>query len=287
MGICDKCQILSPDVIIRQCDDKLCGKCEKIRVDTLAEERRERQLRRSSSSKSSPPEEDGEWSDSSKSAGNNDRVAPRGGSGDSPATSRSSRASEPMPADSGSLNTAHGTGADVAADADRNDNAVPSKQKPSASNKKSKSQIPCISGCKFQSNKGGGDSIRCCLCMQWFHGKCVRLTQHEKIGLWSCPNCRDFAKDIKRVDKNLLELSKTVSDLSGVIKSSEIRQTSLESEIITLKELNSALLDQNDRLVREIRALKADFTPQSIPTDVTPSPERSLIIGSSMIRNFD
>ena len=85
--------------------------------------------------KISTPEEDSEWSDSSKSAGNNDRVAPRGGSGDSPATSRSSRASEPMPADGGSLNTTHGTAADVAADADRNDNAVPGKQKPSASNK--------------------------------------------------------------------------------------------------------------------------------------------------------
>ena len=35
MGICDKCKILSSDVVIRQSDDKLCGKCEKIRVDTL------------------------------------------------------------------------------------------------------------------------------------------------------------------------------------------------------------------------------------------------------------
>ena len=108
-----------------------------------------------------------------------------------------------------------------------------------------------------------------------------------KIGIWPCPNCRDFAKDIKRLDKNLLELSKTVSDLLEVIESSEIRQTSLESELTTLKELDTALLDQNDRLAREIRALKADFMPESIPTDITPSAERSLIIGSSMIRNFD
>ena len=94
----------------------------------------EQQLRRSTSSKSFTPEEDCERSDSSKGAGNNDRIAPRCGSGDSPATSRSSRASEPVLVDGGFPNPAHGTGADVA-DADGNDNAVPGKQKPSAPKK--------------------------------------------------------------------------------------------------------------------------------------------------------
>ena len=169
---------------------------------------------------------------------------------------------------------------------DQNDSlTTASNQKPAASlstKKNSKSQVTCIPGCK-QKNKKASPSIRCCLCAQWFHEKCVKLNEYDTVGVWPCPNCRDMAQDIKRADTNISALTTAVSELSNALAASKLQQEKILSELSGIRELNKSLIEQNNKLLKEFQSLKEDNSPQNSPS----IPTHSLLIGSSLIRNFD
>ena len=78
-------------------------------------------------------------------------------------------------------------------------------------------------GCK-QKNKKASPSIRCCLCAQWFHEKCLKLNENDTVGVWPCPNCRDMAQYIKRADTNISALTTAVLELSNALAASKLQQ---------------------------------------------------------------
>ena len=80
-----------------------------------------------------------------------------------------------------------------------------------------------------------------------------------------------MASDVKRLGENIHELLR-------LAKSSAHRIQQLESDLKELKELNTTLLTQNSTLLENI---------QSKNTTNTKVNNKSLIIRSSLIRNFD
>ena len=80
-----------------------------------------------------------------------------------------------------------------------------------------------------------------------------------------------MASDVKRLGEN-------IGELLTLVKSSATRIQQLESDLKELKELNTTLLTQNSTLLENI---------QSKNTTNTKVNNKSLIIGSSLIRNFD
>ena len=65
----------------------------------------------------------------------------------------------------------------------------------------------CIQGCKHRKGRGGGDMVRCCLCMAWYHIKCLEISNDETLGFWSCFVCRHLGDDLRTTNEKLDSLS--------------------------------------------------------------------------------
>ena len=65
----------------------------------------------------------------------------------------------------------------------------------------------CIPGCKHRKGRGGGDMVRCCLCMAWYHIKCLEISNDETLGFWSCFVCRHLGDDLRTTNEKLDSLS--------------------------------------------------------------------------------
>lgn len=55
-------------------------------------------------------------------------------------------------------------------------------------------EITCIENC---SNENDTESIRCNLCMSWFHTDCVCITDIDSVGAWVCAKCRKLPETVK------------------------------------------------------------------------------------------
>ena len=127
--------------------------------------------------------------------------------------------------------------------------------------------------------------IRCCHCTIWFHEKCVGLTGKDSHCVWSCPNCRDMAQNVKSMGTKIDSVLKAIKEISEENKAILTWQTSLEKVVNDLKDQNEILKNQNNQLLAEIELTKRNVTVSSIPG---PSDAiGSLVIGSSLIKNFD
>ena len=92
-----------------------------------------------------------------------------------------------------------------------------------------------------------------------------------------------MAQDIKRADTDISALTTAVSELSNVLAASKLQQEKILSELSGIRELNKSLIEQNNKLLKEFQSLKEDNSPPNSPS----IPIHSLLIGSSLIRNFD
>ena len=138
-----------------------------------------------------------------------------------------------------------------------------------------KNDVICLKGCKLK-NKKNINYIRCCLCAQWYHEKCVGISSGETIGVWPCPNCKTMASDIKEMRKSLDKLTSYVKDLLKIQQTAQSRQELLDFELNSLRETVKTLTNENNEL-----------KTKSLTADQPVSNNRCLIIGSSIIRNFD
>ena len=141
-----------------------------------------------------------------------------------------------------------------------------------------KTDMICLKECKLK-NKKNIDYIRRCLCAQWYHEKCVGISPGETIGVWPCPNCRNMASDLKDMRESFDKLTSHVKDLLTMQRAAQSHQELLNSELTSLRETITILTDENHVLKNK------SLTPDE-PTP-PPSSNRCLIIGSSIIRNFD
>ena len=242
MPICEKCRKLSQSVIARQCDDMLCNECDAERIATLEIERQQRQLREATEVSPlepppPPPDNSETYVPESQCEGISLVTPGSKGSHDSRVTDH--------------VHSASDSGATVEAAEPPGQTSITSgkcydKTKRPKS-KKSKYIIASVKDCKFNGKKsGGGDFIRCCLCAEWYHEKCVGIKSNESPGVWPYPNCRTMANDVKLLCESVKKLS--ITELLEMQKASELRQANMEKELQLLKEQNNALCAQNSLL---------------------------------------
>ena len=48
-----------------------------------------------------------------------------------------------------------------------------------------------------------------CICANWYHEDCLNLKEHDRVGEWPCPSCRQMNQRIERLIKNCGLLSFT------------------------------------------------------------------------------
>ena len=88
-----------------------------------------------------------------------------------------------------------------------------------------------------------------------------------------------MASDVKLLSESVKKLSSSITELLEMQKASELRQANMEKELQLLKVQNSALCAQNS-LLKNAKASN-DIQPSS------PVNQKSLVIGSSLIKHFD
>ena len=90
-------------------------------------------------------------------------------------------------------------------------------------------------------------------------------------------------QNVKSINQHIAELTAVVSGLSESFQASQTQYDSLQSDFLEIKNHNKTLTDQNSALLKEIAALKSN----DIHSNVKTQPTKSLLIGSSLIRNLD
>ena len=113
-----------------------------------------------------------------------------------------------------------------------------------------------------------------CAMVSWKNALAFPLV--KPLGVWPCPNCKTMASDIKEMRKSLDKLTSYVKDLLKIQQTAQSRQELLDSELNSLRETVKTLTNENNEL-----------KTKSLTADQPVSNNRCLIIGSSIIRNFD
>ena len=68
----------------------------------------------------------------------------------------------------------------------------------------------CLSSCKISHCK---NMIRCCFCNHWFHIQCLKLSEDDISGVWSCPGCMTMASDVRTAKDKIDTLTALVREL--------------------------------------------------------------------------
>ena len=64
------------------------------------------------------------------------------------------------------------------------------------------SEISCIEDCALTTDSNSG-SVRCNICMEWFHTQCVGITDLDEIGACVCGTCRPLAKVVNELKSQI------------------------------------------------------------------------------------
>ena len=74
----------------------------------------------------------------------------------------------------------------------------------------SETDILCVEAC---STRVDSPSIRCNLCMTWFHTACVGTSDVDGVGAWVCADCRIMPETIKLMKSQINTLLETTTSL--------------------------------------------------------------------------
>ena len=121
---------------------------------------------------------------------------------------------------------------------------------PTSMARSTRSVLHCIAECKQQQHRGRGEMIRCILCMQWFHCKCIQQESNWS-GAWTCPSCRVIAADVNQIKENVFGLRSFVIELSQCIKSNCKSCDVKTTENLTMRERIGKLEDTIDMLLQK------------------------------------
>ena len=150
--------------------------------------------------------------------------------------------------------------------------------KKSKNEKKNNTTKYCTSSCKASNTN---NMIKCCLCSTWYHMKCLKLGENDIGGAWNCPECGRMPSDVKVIDSKIDTLTELVRSL--IQTRNEDRET-YRQNFVKLEEENALLQRQNEALCREVNELKRRLNEHQQKSE---SHEKTLILGSSLIRNLD
>ena len=129
-------------------------------------------------------------------------------------------------------------------------------------NLESETDIVCIDAC---SNTNSA-SIRCNMCMTWFHTVCVGISDVDGVGAWVCAHCRVMPETIKLMKLQISTLLETTTSLMktfGNISEKLDREFGNLNDRITAvanqsKCSNQSSTDSMAELRQDINALKSN-----------------------------
>ena len=182
---------------------------------------------------------------------------------------------------------------------------LPPRVKNKTKSKKASKKGPyCLQSCKFDGLESKQPMIRCCMCMQYYHDKCIDDTEDEinASSIWHCAICRELPSLIKN---ELIAVRKTNTDLVSLLAARtgecEILREQLASirqdpnsrpycNCDDLKNQNHVLIQTNANLVIEISKLTEDIRSlkeiKHKVNDNQSNKSKNLLIGSSIIRDI-
>ena len=157
----------------------------------------------------------------------------------------------------------------------------------------------CINECLF--NRTGESKtnkmLRCCVCMEWFHFKCVN-EDHKTTRIWSCYVCRKIPQLLQQLCDQMCTIRSCMRpnnqnnqnlDFVDVVKDIQSKMNIL---IADQKVLQAANIDLTTRLAevskeKDNLQKKLDNTEKNMTQITSPQNEnRSLLIGNSLLRNI-
>ena len=115
-------------------------------------------------------------------------------------------------------------------------------------------EIRCIESCL--SNKDNGDSLRCNLCMVWFHTACLGITDIDAIGAWVCGTCRQMPKTVKLIQS---QIDTIMSSTNKILQTFANFSEKLEQNFVNLNDRVTAISNQNKLKNQDTTSTMADI----------------------------
>lgn len=125
-------------------------------------------------------------------------------------------------------------------------------------------EIVCIDAC---TNDTVTESIRCNLCMNWFHTDCVGISDMDSVGAWVCADCRKLPETVKIMKSQIEILLDSTMSISENINSFS---KNLENKFENLNDRLTVISNQQKRSdlanTSSFSDIRQDIT--SLKTDV-------------------
>ena len=147
--------------------------------------------------------------------------------------------------------------------------------------KKDGKQKHCTEGCKV---KNSDNMVRCCVCAHWYHMKCLKLSEADISGVWPCFKCRNMARDIRNANDKIDVLTELVQTLVTSMEGNSDNLRTIKSQYAQMEDDNKLLKRKNEALETEVKELKRRLNSAEHQTSTA---KKTLILGSSLIRNLD
>ena len=147
--------------------------------------------------------------------------------------------------------------------------------------KKDGKQKHCTEGCKV---KNSDNMVRCCVCAHWYHMKCFKLSEADISGVWPCFKCRNMARDIRSDNDKIVVLTELVQTLVTSMEGNSDNLRTIKSQYAQMEDDNKLLKRKNEALETEVKELKRRLNSAEHQTSTA---KKTLILGSSLVRNLD
>ena len=104
----------------------------------------------------------------------------------------------------------------------------------------SESEIKCIDSCSATEKQSA--SIRCNVCMVWFHTVCVGISDVNVVGAWACAGCRKLPETVNEMKTQIGTLLETTKVIMNTFKAFT---ENVDKKFDNLNDRITAVVNQN------------------------------------------
>ena len=112
------------------------------------------------------------------------------------------------------------------------------RSKGNGNKSKDNNDISCIQTCSIDYASA---SIRCNLCMNWYHTVCVHITDMNSVGAWVCDDCRVLPQTVKSMQHQLQTL---LTSTGQILESVNALTSTMKNKISQIDDRITALSNQ-------------------------------------------
>ena len=126
--------------------------------------------------------------------------------------------------------------------------------------------------------------VRCCVCAHWYHMKCLKLVRADISAVWPCFKCRNMVLDIRSANDKIDLLTELIRTLVTSMEGNCDDLRIIQSQYAQIEEDNKISKRKNEALETEVKDLKQWLNSTEHQTRTA---KKTLVLGSSLVRNFD